>query len=894
MPYWKRQVLLFHTAGCQPGHPLTLFCNALSQDAESACLLVPTSTLAEHLRHSLAREGAFVRPDSIVTLSRFLEPYVRDIPSASPAVIDRFLEAGLRSNPPALFSPLAHSKGLRRMLVSLVQEVGQSAWTPDSRYSAAARDFHQLSARLETRLRQAGFTLRPERLKLAAQRLRATPPPWKHIFLTGFYAFTPAELEILSALQPADIRLSLPQWDGARESAAALRRMGFLESSHHEPPPQPVAAIVSASTEQEEADDIARRIVSLLDEGRTPGDIGILVRGEHPYVPLLRTTLHRYGIPARFYFQEPLHTHPLARVLLGFLDAIQSHWNYDRLLPLLEMPLSGIAAAPVTDQFIHTLRDRIPAHGLPPELDTLLPVWRSFEPWASAHHTPAQWAAEFGRLRALIATPAYTDNIPHTQVLSWRKLLSALDAWRESVKLTAAILPDQPIPLAEFHSHLREILEHAPITSRDQRRNVVHVLDVYEARQWSLPVVFLCGMLERVFPQYHSAHPILADPDRELLRHQGILLRTSTERQKEETFLFEVAASVAQDRLYLSYPRANSKGEETLPSFFLARFERDHPHTRAEFAVPARPRPLWPKSTPPPSRIAEPELLAALRKARGSLSPTSIETFLQCPFQFFARHILKLNPPPARPHERLDFLLQGNILHQTLAASEGSPLFVEEIFSRLFSEACREKSIPPNTRTETVRLELHANLRRFLESPPLSGAATRGIERGFHLRLTAGLRIRGKIDRVVDLPGRGLVVIDYKYSTRDRIRGRIRSHDRGELVQGGLYLWAAEQLYHAPPAGMLYCGLRGEITWMGWRLPYFGWENIGESSDPSQLREMMRRAIDSTVSVAARIEAGEIRPSPADTKKCAWCDYRDACRVETTASPLVQIAGGAS
>lgn len=73
-------MLLFHTAGSLPGHPLTLFRDALSRGAESACLLVPTSTLAEHLRHSMAREGAFVRPDSIVTLSRFIEPYIRDIP----------------------------------------------------------------------------------------------------------------------------------------------------------------------------------------------------------------------------------------------------------------------------------------------------------------------------------------------------------------------------------------------------------------------------------------------------------------------------------------------------------------------------------------------------------------------------------------------------------------------------------------------------------------------------------------------------------------------------------------------------------------------------------------------------------------------------------------------
>src|SRR6185503_16602975 len=133
--------------------------------------------------------------------------------------------------------------------------------------------------------------------------------------------------------------------------------------------------------------------------------------------------------------------------------------------------------------------------------------------------------------------------------------------WIETAIETAAILPQEdPLPLSTFLRHFNEVAEHATINDLDQRRNVVHVLDVYEARHWSLPVVFVPGMLERAFPQYHNEHPVLADEDRTNLRQRGIILRTSTERQREESFLFDTAVRAATAQLYLTYPRANAKG----------------------------------------------------------------------------------------------------------------------------------------------------------------------------------------------------------------------------------------------------------------------------------------------------------------------------------------------
>jgi ATP-dependent helicase/DNAse subunit B len=606
---------------------------------------------------------------------------------------------------------------------------------------------------------------------------------------------------------------------------------------------------------------------------------------------LLRTTLGRFGIPARYYFPRTLDTHPVSRFFFGLLDAILANWEYETLLPLIRMHYSGIAPSPEADRIDHALRERMPARGFPGELAALA-SWQALEHWRTASFTPAEWAGQLKQLRTLIRLPAITDQVPHEQVLEWRELLSALDAWDEALQQTAALGDDAPASLVEFRMQLAEVASHVAISDKDQRRNVVHVLDVYEARQWSLPVVFVCGLLERAFPQYHSEHPILADEDRETLRAQRVVLRTSSERQREEVVLFENAVQCATEELILSYPRTNSKGEETLPSFFLNRLSRSRPLLQ-ETTVACRPQPRWPAAPLPSSSITAKQALAMLRRAATTLSPTAIETYLQCPFQFLARSVLRVNTPPVAPLDRLDFLLQGSIIHDTLAATEGSPLFVEEIFSRLFDDACQKKSLASGCRTERVRLELHNNLRRFLESPPLTGAATVGVEHGFKLKLNDDLRISGKMDRVAQLPDRGLVVIDYKYSSRARVRDRVRSHDRGELVQGGLYLWAAEKLYKQNLAGMLYCGLRGEVTWAGWHIPAFGWDEIGESTDAIRLREIIDGALESSIAVAQRIAAGDIAPAPADRKKCDWCEYRDTCRIELEAAPaLVQLVSG--
>jgi len=96
------------------------------------------------------------------------------------------------------------------------------------------------------------------------------------------------------------------------------------------------------------------------------------------------------------------------------------------------------------------------------------------------------------------------------------------------------------------------------------------VLSVFEARQWELPVVFICGLAEQQFPKRHAQEPLFPDSVRQRLAQSGIRVRTAGELEREEKFLFELAATRATGALTMSYAETDARGVRNLPSQFLS------------------------------------------------------------------------------------------------------------------------------------------------------------------------------------------------------------------------------------------------------------------------------------------------------------------------------------
>src|SRR5262249_38321426 len=156
--------------------------------------------------------------------------------------------------------------------------------------------------------------------------------------------------------------------------------------------------------------------------------------------------------------------------------------------------------------------------------------------------------------------------------------------------------------------------------------------------------------------------PFFPDSARYRLQASGIRVRTSTEFDREERALFDSAITRATLLTVLSYPEFDGRGERNLPSLYL-----EDLLVAPEAAIPVRPAPKRIVPERAPVEIRDPELLESLKTKVLTFSPTGLEQFLQCPFQFFAMKTLRLHTAPDPPHERLSFLLMGEIVHEVLA-----------------------------------------------------------------------------------------------------------------------------------------------------------------------------------------------------------------------------------
>ena len=292
-----------------------------------------------------------------------------------------------------------------------------------------------------------------------------------------------------------------------------------------------------------------------------------------------------------------------------------------------------------------------------------------------------------------------------------------------------------------------------------------------------------------------------------------------------------------------------------------------------------------------PAPISDDELRAMVAQKHDVLAPTSIEAFLQCPFQFFASRTLALEPPPEAPEDRLGIPLQGQILHEVLAELVRNPQEPLALLAGVFERYCAQERIPDGYRREAVRLELERNLVLFLRATMVPDGWKAAVEQRFELNFP-DLSIRGRIDRVQVDPATGrAIVVDYKYSNPDGVRKNVKAHEQGSLVQGGLYMLASEQCFGLKPAAMVYCGIKKEPSCQGWRCGVPELPKTVTDCLPDVFRAVIDQALERSLGAAAEIRAGEVAAAPTDTDKCRYCGFVDICRVESAPAKVAAAEG---
>ena len=293
------------------------------------------------------------------------------------------------------------------------------------------------------------------------------------------------------------------------------------------------------------------------------------------------------------------------------------------------------------------------------------------------------------------------------------------------------------------------------------------------------------------------------------------------------------------------------------------------------------------------ARMSSPELLEAVVEKHDHFSPSSLERFLQCPYQFFAQQTLELETRPPPPDQRIDPLLMGTIIHRTISQWTGdSSQAISTVFDRVFDETCEKAGVWQNFRTALIRTNMLADLERYAREESEASKLElkeRKTEETFEYMVDDGehvpFRISGRIDRYDVLEGDVGLIVDYKYSGEGRIRKLVSDRLGGANVQAQIYLLGLEREKGIRPAGMRFWGLRNKTTVRGWvakdLLPAKAILEKDTQLTETEFRDMLTQGEGRIVRTIDEIRGGRIEVAPVDRDFCKRvCLFRDVCRIE--------------
>ncbi|SFV04186.1 PD-(D/E)XK nuclease family protein [Alicyclobacillus macrosporangiidus] len=363
--------------------------------------------------------------------------------------------------------------------------------------------------------------------------------------------------------------------------------------------------VAAAQNLRREADGVARAALRLVHEsGFRYGDIAVLVPDLAEYAPLLRDAFGRHGVDAYVDDFPPLATHPLGRFILAALDSVEDNASTEAVARLLKTEFCGLrrqdadwleayvrrhevsgVAAWATEapwQFAYDARaddaragaaqaEDAQADALRRQLaERFLPLWQGLQ---EERVTPGEVAeAVWGTLQRTDAKRIVAEwMVGEAGAMSPLEASLHEQAWQRVLVLLedlADTLPAARLSRSFLFELIRTDLVHQSLSTIPAGMDQVLVTEIRRARALHVPVLFLIGAVDGVFPRRVRPQGMLQDEER--LAFERLFGRpvgyTSAELQLCERAVVHTALTRGTERLFLTYPLSDEAGKAARPS----------------------------------------------------------------------------------------------------------------------------------------------------------------------------------------------------------------------------------------------------------------------------------------------------------------------------------------
>ena len=710
------------------------------------------------------------------------------------------------------------------------------------------------------------------------------------------------------------------------------------------PAVRPVLAVPSADPDrpvfvhrdrEEELIAVARRLKAEGVDRPSLDRVAVVFKRPLPYLYLAREVFGTAGLPYQAFDALPLAAEPFAAALDLVLEFVESDFTRRSMVALLRSPHFAFRDGdrPIGRDEIAMLDRELSEQRYLGGLERLQDV-SSHEPWDPAlaglvrlkadptEATDAMPALHAARTAANMLAPLASAAPASSQ---FRCLIGFLDSYEAPIEDDASRLrrgraavrdvlaalaaahaahDDPPMAIAEMAASVRRWIEERTLVPESGRTGVQFV-DDQAARYGDFDEIAVVGLIEGEWPER---------PKRNIFYPASLLasLGWPTEKDRRgaaEAWFLELLQSPVQ-RVSVS---TVSLDDEALVE--ASTFVDEIPRAKLPVTVIQKKGVFFEtasaKKTPNPfseeeHEAVDPDSVAwiSMRAARSSpdadafhgetgplaqktWSVSALETYLGCPFKFFAQYVVRLEEEP-EDEEVMDPRTQGQFVHE-----------VFEAFFRRWQDEGHQAIMPDtidNARTLfrevveafLVRLsdaEAALERTRLLGSPAAAGLgeavfrmeAERSVpvvarllehrlKDEFAFETAAGPRrmpVNGKADRIDLLADGTFRVIDYKLGWPP---------NRARALQLPIYGWCAEQSLKG------YLGRQwtlGEAAYLAFKGPK---RVVGLFSSADERARVLTSAQQRFADTVDAINAGHFPPAPDDVYRCETCTYAAVCR----------------
>jgi RecB family exonuclease len=656
-------------------------------------------------------------------------------------------------------------------------------------------------------------------------------------------------------------------------------------------------------------------------DGGVPADrIAVVFKKPLPYLYLAEEVFGSAGILHQSFDARPLAAEPAAAALDLILEAAEANFTRDTLVALLRSPFFGFArqdgavpreAVSALDRELSRLRylgDRQRLEALTGVGRDAAPAYRVILTVVSDLAVLREPGRASVKLRQLLSLwQRYTtteDPGPLFDDSRQRRACGAITQTLHALADVHAAHHDPDWALADLSLAVRRAIEEQTFAPLGDQACGVRLLDDRAARYADCDDVFIVGLVDAEWPERPKRN-IFYPPA--LLKALGWASEKDRRSADDASFL-DLVSSAARRTTISTFTleddalTARSMQLDDLSHARLSAVARTSPDPTARiFGEEALAEPVaWAAIDEPArtwARVRSARTDAADVKFHGSLPATrsrqwsvsALETYIGCPFRFFARHLLDLEEDPT-DEEIMDPRRQGQFVHDVFErffaawqrAGYGAITGVNLEAARTMFGAVAEECLAalPEAEAGLERTRLlgspaavglgEAVIRMEAERPVpiVERLIEHRLDGEFTIRTADGVRrvqLRGKADRIDLLADGTFRLIDYKLGWPP---------DRRKALQLPIYSVCAEQRLNGHLGREWTVGEAAYLAFKGPRrvVPLF--------KDASERAELIADAQQRLAEALDAIAAGGFPPTPDDVFRCETCSYTSVCRMD--------------